>query len=76
MGLLRAVFAARSIRRKNGRKKPQENCGTEGMCFGMCLGTTLGTAWGDNAGRGISLGMLVGLAIGTCIPKTLKNKPE
>ena len=69
MGLLLAIFAARSARRKNGQKKAQENCGMEGMCLGMCLGTAIGTALGNNTGIGISLGMLIGLAIGSCMHK-------
>lgn len=68
MGLLLAVFFARSSQKKKGREE-KENYGTEGMCFGMCFGTALGTAMGNNTGIGMSLGMLLGLAIGSCIEK-------
>ena len=68
MGLLLAVFAARSAGRKK-KEKEIENYGTEGMCLGMCFGTAIGTALGNNTGIGISLGMLIGLAIGSSIKK-------
>ena len=68
MGLLLAIFFARSARKKKGNEKP-ENYGTEGMCFGMCFGTALGTALGNNTGIGISIGMLLGLVIGSSIEK-------
>ena len=68
MGLLLAVFAARSAVRKK-KEKEIDNYGTEGMCLGMCLGTAIGTALGNNTGIGIALGMLLGLAAGTCIKK-------
>ena len=68
MGLLLAVFAARSAGSKK-KEKESDNYGTEGMCMGMCLGTAIGTAIENNTGIGITLGMLIGLAIGTCIKK-------
>lgn len=68
MGLLLAVFCARSARKKKD-EEPPDNYGTEGMCLGMCLGTAIGSSLGNNTGIGISLGMLIGLAIGTCIEK-------
>ena len=68
MGLLLAVFSARSARKKKDEEQP-DDYGTEGMCLGMCLGTAIGTSLGNNTGIGISLGMLIGLAIGTCIKK-------
>ena len=68
MGLLLAVFAARSAGRKK-KEKEINNYGTEGMCLGMCFGTAIGTALGNNTGIGISLGMLLGLAIGSSIKK-------
>ena len=68
MGLLLAVFAARSAGRKK-KEKEIDNYGTEGMCLGMCFGTAIGTAIENNTGIGITLGMLIGLAIGTCIKK-------
>lgn len=37
IGLLLAVFAARSAGRKK-KEKESDNYGTEGMCMGMCLG--------------------------------------
>ena len=68
MGLLLAIFCARSASGKRKSDEKNENYGTEGMCLGMCLGTAIGTAL-DNTGIGISLGMLIGLAIGTCMKK-------
>ena len=68
IGLLLAVFAARSAGRKK-KEKEIDNYGTEGMCLGMCFGTAIGTAIENNTGIGITLGMLIGLAIGTCIKK-------
>ena len=67
MGLLLAVFAARSAGKK--KEKQDDNYGTEGMCLGMCFGTAIGTALGNNTGIGISLGMLIGLVIGSSIKK-------
>lgn len=64
MGLLLAVFCARSARKKKD-EEPPDNYGTEGMC----LGTAIGSSLGNNTGIGISLGMLIGLAVGTCIKK-------
>lgn len=73
VGLLLAVFAARSAKRKKAGKskdaKPQEDYGTEGMCIGMCLGSAIGASGTVSIGIGMSLGMLIGLAIGTCIKK-------
>ena len=68
MGLLLAVFFARSAGKEKKKEQP-DNYGTTGMCLGMCFGTAIGTALGNNTGIGISLGMLIGLAIGTCIEK-------
>ena len=68
MGLLLAVFFARSAGKKKVEEQP-DNYGTTGMCLGMCFGTAIGTALGNNTGIGISLGMLIGLAIGTSIKK-------
>ena len=67
IGLLLAVFCARSMGKKK-KEKQSDDYGTEGMCLGMCFGTALGTSLG-NTGIGISLGMLIGLAIGSCIKK-------
>ena len=68
MGLLLAVFAARSAGRKK-KEKEIDNYGTEGMCLGMCFGTAIGTAFGNNIAIGLPLGMLFGLAIGSSIKK-------
>lgn len=68
MGLLLAVFSARSAGKKK-KEKQSDDYGTEGMCLGMCFGTALGTSLGNNTGIGISLGMLIGLAVGTSIKK-------
>ena len=68
VGLLLAVFSARSAKKKK-KEEQTDNYGTEGMCLGMCLGTAIGTSLGNNTGMGISLGMLIGLFIGTYIQK-------
>ena len=75
MGLLLAVFAARSAGRKK-KEKEIDNYGTEGMCLGMCFGTAIGTALGNNTGIGISLGMLLGLAVGSSIKKEEQSNDE
>ena len=72
IGLLLAVFAARSAGKK--KEKQDDNYGTEGMCLGMCFGTAIGTAIDNNTGIGITLGMLLGLAIGSCIKKEGKSE--
>ena len=72
MGLLLAVFAARSAGRKK-KEKEIDNYGIEGMCLGMCFGTAIGAALGNNTGIGITLGMLLGLAVGTGIKKEGEN---
>ena len=73
MGLLLAVFAARSAKQKKASKsedaKPQEDYGTEGMCLGMCFGSAIGASGVVDIGIGLSLGMLIGLAVGTSIKK-------
>ena len=54
VGLLLAVFFARSARKK--KKEGQTvDYGTEGMCLGMCFGTAIGTSLGNNTGIGISI---------------------
>lgn len=53
VGLLLAVFAARSARKKKD-EEPQDDYGTEGMCLGMCFGTAIGTSIGNNTGIGIA----------------------
>ena len=68
MGLLLAVFAARSAKKKTDEDQT-DNYGTEGMCLGICFGTAIGTSLGNNTGIGICLGMLLGLAIGSGIKK-------
>ena len=68
MGLLLAVFAARSAKKKTDEDQT-DNYGTEGMCLGMCFGTAIGTSLGNHTGIGICLGMLLGLAIGSRIKK-------
>ena len=75
MGLLLAVFAARSAGRKK-KEKEIDNYGTEGMCLGMCFGTAIGTALGNNTGIGISLGMLLGLAVGSSIKKEEQSNDD
>ena len=68
MGLLLAVFFARSAKRKKDEDK-KADYGTVGMCLGMCFGTAIGTSLGNHTGIGICLGMLLGLAIGSGIKK-------
>ena len=68
MGLLLAVFAARSAKKRTDEDQT-DNYGTEGMCLGMCFGTAIGTSLGNHTGIGICLGMLLGLAIGSGIKK-------
>ena len=75
IGLLLAVFAARSAGRKK-KEKEIDNYGIEGMCLGMCFGTAIGTALGNNTGIGISLGMLLGLAVGSSIKKEGQDDDE
>ena len=76
MGLLLAIFSARSAAVKKKGDNESDDYGTEGMCLGMCLGTAIGTALGNNTGLGISLGMLIGLAIGTCMKKENGEKGD
>lgn len=75
MGLLLAVFFARSAKRKKDEDK-KADYGTVGMCLGMCFGTAIGTALGNNTGLGISMGMLMGLAIGTSIKKESQDNDK
>ena len=75
MGLLLAVFFARSAKKKKDEDK-KGDYGTVGMCLGMCFGTAIGTALGNNTGLGISLGMLMGLAIGTSIKKESQDNDK
>ena len=75
IGLLLAIFSARSARKKKEDKR-KENYGTEGMALGMCFGSAIGTAFGNNTGIGLTLGMLAGLAIGSCIEKKKTDDEE
>lgn len=75
IGLLLAVFAARSARKKK-EEQPQDDYGTEGMCLGMCFGTAIGTSLGNNTGIGITLGMLIGLFLGSSFKKEGKNNDQ
>ena len=70
MGLLLAVFFARSARKE---KEQTANYAAEGMGLGMCLGLCLFTALGQNIGLGLSVGMLIGLAVGSSIKKKEQN---
>lgn len=71
IGLLLAVFAARSAKKKKD-EQPQDDYGTEGMCLGMCFGTAIG----NNTGIGITLGMLIGLFLGSSFKKEGKNNDQ
>lgn len=75
MGLLLAVFFARSPGKKQKEEQP-DHYGTEGMCLGMCLGTAIGTAMGNHISIGLSLGMLCGLVIGSSIKKEAQDNHE
>ena len=75
IGLLLAVFAARSAKKKKD-EQPQDDYGTEGMCLGMCFGTAIGTAIVNNTGIGITLGMLIGLFLGSSFKKEGKNNDQ
>ena len=73
MGLLLAVFSARSAKKKKDEDK-KGDYGTVGMCLGMCFGTAIGTSLGNNTGIGICLGMLLGLLIGSRMKKETKEE--
>ena len=76
MGLLLAIFFARSSKKKKKVKESDEawdredDYGTEGMCLGMCLGAAI------NASYGLSIGMLLGLVIGSCIKKDKNDSDD
>ena len=63
MGLLLAIFFARTA---NGTKK-EEDHGSEGMALGMCFGVALSTALHINVGLGMMAGMVLGLLVGSGI---------
>ena len=75
IGLLLAVFAAKSAKKKKD-EQPQDDYGTEGMCLGLCFGTAIGTSLGNNTGIGITLGMLIGLFLGSSFKKEGKNNDQ
>ena len=75
IGLLLAVFAAKSAKKKKD-EQPQDDYGTEGMCLGMSFGTAIGTSLGNNTGIGITLGMLIGLFLGSSFKKEGKNNDQ
>jgi hypothetical protein len=63
LGLLLAIFFARTA---NGTKK-EEDHGSEGMALGMCFGVALSTALHINVGFGMMAGMVLGLLVGSGI---------
>ena len=63
LGLLLAIFFARTA---NGTKK-EEDHGSEGMALGMCFGVALSTALHINVGLGMMAGMVLGLLVGSGI---------
>ena len=63
LGLLLAIFFARTA---NGTKK-EEDHGSEGMALGMCFGIALSTALHINVGFGMMAGMVLGLLVGSGI---------
>ena len=69
MGLLLAIFFARTA---NGTKK-EEDHGSEGMALGMCFGVALSTALHVNTGLGLMAGMVLGLLVGSEMKKKSDN---
>ncbi|MBE6908987.1 MAG: hypothetical protein E7474_05220 [Ruminococcaceae bacterium] len=67
-GLLLAIFFARAVHGKKG-KKAEENYGSDGMALGMCFGVAMGTALHFDIGLGMMAGMLLGLLIGSGMKK-------
>ena len=65
LGLLLAIFFARTA---NGTKK-EEDHGSEGMALGMCFGVALSTALHVNVGLGMMAGMKLGLLVGSGMKK-------
>ena len=70
LGLLLAIFFARTA---NGTKK-EEDHGSEGMALGMCFGVALSTALHINVGLGMMAGMVLGLLVGSGIEKNDNNR--
>ena len=70
MGLLLAIFFARTA---NGTKK-EEDHGSEGMALGMCFGVALSTALHINVGLGMMAGLVLGLLVGSGIEKIGNNR--
>ena len=70
LGLLLAIFFARTA---NGTKK-EEDHGSEGMALGMCFGVALSTALRINVGLGMMAGMVLGLLVGSGIEKIDNNR--
>lgn len=64
IGLLLAIFSARSADHGKNREK-HEDYGTEGLALGMCLGTALAVSMHFNIGLGMMAGMLLGLLAGS-----------
>ena len=73
MGLLLAVFFARSAKEK---ENSSDNYAMEGMGYGMSLGLCLFTALGKNIGTGLCLGILLGLVIGSSIKKERQSDEQ
>ena len=69
LGILLAVFFAKSAIRKKDKDRP-ENYGSEGMALGMCLGVALASALHFDIGMGMIVGMALGLLIGSKTDKT------
>ena len=65
LGLLLAIFFARTA---NGTKK-EEDHGSKGMALGMCFGVALSTSLHINVGLGMMAGMVLGLLVGSGIVK-------
>lgn len=75
MGLLLAIFFARTAHGKKVKEKKEDH-GAEGMALGMCFGVALSTALHINVGLGLMAGMVLGLLVGSGIEKRVTPKSE
>ena len=80
MGLMLAIFFAKSASRKPSEtkekksKEAKEDYGTVGMSIGMCFGVALESSLGITRGLGMLAGMLLGLAVGSSMEKKEDDK--
>ena len=73
MGLLLAIFFARTASHKK-RQEKKEDYISQGMALGMCFGVAMGTALHINVGLGMMAGMVLGLLVGSGIEKKNDNE--